>query len=88
MCGPRGRGGDGPPLRARGGAAVDDVPTTRGRRPKRVRYWRLRVVDGSLGYAHEVDEARWVSAAEAESLLTYERDLDVLHALVGPAPHD
>ncbi len=35
-------------------------------RPKRVRYWRLRVVGGSLDFAHEVDEARWVSAAEAE----------------------
>ena len=57
-------------------------------RPKRVRYWRLRVVDGSLDYANEVDEARWVSAAEAESLLTYERDLGVLHAIVGPALHD
>ena len=57
-------------------------------RPKRVRYWRLRVVDGSLGYAHEIDEARWVSAAVAESLLSYERDLDVLRALVDPAPHD
>ena len=54
-------------------------------RPKRVRYWRLRVVDGRLDYAHEVDEARWVSAAEAESLLTYERDLDVLRALGDPA---
>ena len=70
----------------------DELPSTaygdsRGR-PKRVRYWRLRVVDGSLDYAHEVDEARWVSSAEAESLLTYERDLDVLHALVEPAVSD
>ena len=54
-------------------------------RAKRVRYWRLHVVDGSLVYAHEVDEARWVSAAEAASLLTYERDLDVLHGVVDAA---
>lgn len=54
-------------------------------RPKRVRYWRLRVLEGALAFAHEVDEARWVSAAEAEALLTYERDLTVLAAL-GRAP--
>jgi 8-oxo-dGTP diphosphatase len=66
-----------------------ELPSTRYNdsraRPKRVRYWRLRVVDGDLDYAHEVDVARWVSATEAESLLTYERDLDVLRALVDPA---
>ena len=50
-------------------------------RPKRVRYWRLRVVGGALSFEHEVDHARWVSRAEAESLLTYERDLHVLRAL-------
>ncbi len=55
-------------------------------RAKRVRYWRLRVVAGELGFAHEVDGARWVSVAEAETLLTYERDLAVLRALAGPAP--
>ncbi len=52
-------------------------------RPKRVRYWLLRVVAGELGFAHEVDEARWVSAADAEALLTYERDLEVLRAVGG-----
>lgn len=66
-----------------------ELPSTRYNdsraRPKRVRYWRLRVVDGDLDYAHEVDVARWVSATEAESLLTYERDLDVLRALVDSA---
>jgi 8-oxo-dGTP pyrophosphatase MutT (NUDIX family) len=52
-------------------------------RPKSVRYWRLRVVGGELGFAHEVDDARWVSAAEAERTLTYERDLVVLRAVAG-----
>ena len=50
-------------------------------RAKRVRYWRLRVVDGSLDYANEVDEARWVSPAEAETLLSYARDVDVLRVV-------
>ena len=49
-------------------------------RPKRVRYWRLRIVGGELRFVHEADNARWVSAAEAEALLSYERDLAVLHA--------
>jgi 8-oxo-dGTP diphosphatase len=49
-------------------------------RPKRVRYWLLAVVGGSLRFDHEVDAARWVEPAEAEALLTYERDLTVLRA--------
>lgn len=51
------------------------------RRPKRVRYWEMRVVGGRLAFLHEVDEARWLSVAEAGRLLTYERDLAVLAAL-------
>ncbi len=62
-----------------------ELPSTRYRdargRAKQVRYWRLRVVGGEPTFDHEVDEARWVSPAEAESLLTYERDLEVLRAL-------
>jgi len=50
-------------------------------RPKRVRYWRMRPVEGRVTYRHEVDEARWVTAAEAEALLTYERDLVVLRSV-------
>lgn len=67
-------------------ALGDELPSTsytdsKGR-PKRVRYWRLRVVEGGLDHVHEVDESRWVSPTEAASLLTYERDLAVLRALV------
>jgi 8-oxo-dGTP pyrophosphatase MutT (NUDIX family)/ankyrin repeat protein len=54
-------------------------------RPKRVRYWRLRVVAGGLDFAHEVDDARWVSTAEAERILSYERDHVVLRAAAGIA---
>lgn len=51
-------------------------------RPKRVRYWRMHPVGGGLAFLHEVDEARWLPADEAASLLTYERDRDVLRALL------
>jgi 8-oxo-dGTP pyrophosphatase MutT (NUDIX family) len=47
-------------------------------RPKRVRYWAMRPVGGSLQPSDEVDAARWFSPAEAEVILTYDRDLDVL----------
>jgi 8-oxo-dGTP pyrophosphatase MutT (NUDIX family) len=50
-------------------------------RPKRVRYWRMRPVGGRLAYQHEVDEARWVTEADAEALLTYGRDLAVLRSV-------
>lgn len=53
-------------------------------RPKRVRYWRLRVVEGTPRFDHEVDDARWATPAEAERLLSYERDLAVLRAVVAP----
>jgi 8-oxo-dGTP pyrophosphatase MutT (NUDIX family) len=66
-------------------ALEDELPSTsyvdgKGR-PKRVRYWRLRVVGGEARFDHEVDDARWVSVEEAVALLTYERDVEVLRAL-------
>jgi 8-oxo-dGTP pyrophosphatase MutT (NUDIX family) len=51
-------------------------------RDKRVRYWRLRVVDGEPTFDHEVDGSRWVTLEDAAALLTYERDLAVLRAVV------
>lgn len=70
----------------------DELPSTsyvdsRGR-PKRVRYWRLRVAGGELSFDHEVDGGSWVTPAEAGSLLTYERDLEVLRALREPGVRD
>lgn len=56
-----------------------DYTDPRGR-PKRVRYWRMAVTGGALAFLHEVDAARWVSFAAAEQLLSYPRDVDVLHA--------
>ncbi len=47
-------------------------------RPKRVRYWLLDVVRGTLEAASEADDARWVSPEDAAALLTFERDRAVL----------
>lgn len=57
-------------------------------RPKRVRYWRLRIVGGTLSFDHEVDGARWVSPDDAGELLTYARDREVLGALGDAAVRD
>ena len=61
----------------------DELPTThyvdaRGR-PKRVRWWRMRVV-GDEGFTpnQEVDELRWIDHDAAAELLTYERDRALL----------
>ena len=50
--------------------------------PKRVRYWRMRATAGELHFAHEVDDARWLSVERAAALLTYERDRRLLDALI------
>jgi 8-oxo-dGTP diphosphatase len=55
-------------------------------RDKQVRYWAMRPVAGELRPSNEVDAARWLSPAEAEVILTYDRDLRVLGSfLVTPA---
>jgi 8-oxo-dGTP diphosphatase len=55
-------------------------------REKRVRYWAMSPVAGRLEPSAEVDAARWLSPAEAEVILTYDRDLEVLGSfLVTPA---
>jgi 8-oxo-dGTP diphosphatase len=53
---------------------------TRSGRPKRVRYWAMRPVAGSVRPQNEVDEARWVGLAAAAALLTYGRDRALLLA--------
>lgn len=62
-----------------------ELPETRyldaSSRPKRVRYWLMRQVGGELGFAHEVDDARWVTLSEARSLLSYERDRRLLDSI-------
>ena len=53
----------------------------RGRR-KRVRYWLMRPVGGSLAFEHEVDAGRWLPVGLAPDLLSYERDAAVVAASV------
>jgi CHAD domain-containing protein/8-oxo-dGTP pyrophosphatase MutT (NUDIX family) len=50
-------------------------------RPKRVRYWLMRVDSGELEFRHEVDAARWVDVDTATRLLSYPRDRRVLRAV-------
>lgn len=47
-------------------------------RPKEVRYWVMTVEGGTFEPTDEVDELRWVTAEHARSLLSYDRDRDVL----------
>jgi 8-oxo-dGTP diphosphatase len=56
-----------------------------GGRPKRVRWWVMRVLD-DVGFApsDEVDERRWASAEEALGLLSYEPDRALVRAASSP----
>jgi len=47
-------------------------------RLKIVRYWLMEVVAGEFEPNAEVDELRWMTAAEAVDALTYERDRELL----------
>jgi 8-oxo-dGTP pyrophosphatase MutT (NUDIX family) len=47
-------------------------------RPKVVRYWLMEALDGDFVPSDEVDEMRWLPPAEAERLLTYDRDCALL----------
>ena len=47
-------------------------------RAKVVRYWRMEPLDGEFEPSHEVDELRWVSPADASTLLSYEHDRELL----------
>jgi 8-oxo-dGTP diphosphatase len=60
----------------------DELPTSEyvvGGNPKRVRWWRMTVVE-DLGFApdDEVDELRWATPDEAATLLTYRADRALL----------
>jgi 8-oxo-dGTP pyrophosphatase MutT (NUDIX family) len=50
-------------------------------RSKTVRYWQMTPIGGALAAANEVDDARWISLAQAPELLTYERDVTLLASL-------
>jgi 8-oxo-dGTP pyrophosphatase MutT (NUDIX family) len=53
-------------------------------RSKTVRYWLMTAEDGRLAAANEIDDARFVELAEADALLTYERDRDLLSLVETP----
>ncbi len=61
----------------------DELPSThyvdaKGR-PKRVRWWRMRVqADDGFTANDEVDELRWVDLPTAADLLSYGRDVTLL----------
>ena len=63
-----------------------ELPSVRWRdrfdRPKVARYWVLEVVGGSAQAQHEVDELAWLPLDEAIDRLSYDRDAEVLRALV------
>ena len=49
-------------------------------RPNSVRYWVRTVEGGTFSPTDEVDELRWLPVGQAEWLLSYDRDRDVLDA--------
>jgi 8-oxo-dGTP pyrophosphatase MutT (NUDIX family) len=51
-------------------------------RPKAVAYWVMAAENGSFRPNEEVDEVRWLDAAEASALLSYERDRELLAVVV------
>jgi 8-oxo-dGTP diphosphatase len=50
-------------------------------RDKVVRYWHMTPIGGRLAAANEVDDALWVGVGDAHSLLTYQRDRELLSRL-------
>jgi 8-oxo-dGTP diphosphatase len=58
-----------------GDALPDHEYTDRYGRPKIVHYWHMTPVGRTAWEPnHEVDETRWIGAAEAATLLSYEND--------------
>lgn len=63
-------------------AAVGETSYRDGKgRPKLVRYWRMRPVDGEFASHDEVDEIRWETPEHAARLLSWSRDLPLLERL-------
>ncbi len=52
-------------------------------RAKVVRYWLMEPAGGTFAPNDEVDELRWLPAAEARAQLTYERDRELLREVTG-----
>jgi 8-oxo-dGTP diphosphatase len=70
-------------MRAELGAELSSVSyRDRKGRTKLVRYWRMTVSDGDFMPGPEVDELRWLSPEEAQELLSYEHDAELVHEAV------
>jgi 8-oxo-dGTP diphosphatase len=50
-------------------------------RPKTVRYWRMRALDGEFVPDDEVDEVSWETLEDAADRLSWSRDLPLLERL-------
>jgi 8-oxo-dGTP diphosphatase len=55
-------------------------------RDKRVRYWSMEPLSGEFEANDEVDEVRWVPADKVGELLTYRRDVAIVHQLAELVP--
>ena len=55
-------------------------------RPKTVRWWAMTVLsDEGFTPLHEVDEVRWVTPEQAERVLTYEHDRELVREALATA---
>ena len=69
-------------LRARLGRELPSTEYTDNRgRPKLVRYWEMEPIEGEFTPSGEVDELRWLEPDEAEALLSYPHDRQLLRAV-------
>ena len=50
-------------------------------RPKLVRYWEMEPLAGEFTPTGEVDELRWLEPEEAEAILSYDHDRELLRAV-------
>jgi 8-oxo-dGTP diphosphatase len=52
-------------------------------RAKVVRYWMMEPLDGEFVPSDEVDEVRWLTPADAQRLLSYDHDRELLREVTG-----
>ena len=55
-------------------------------RPKRVTYYALRPVYGAFEQNDEVDELRWVTIDEADTLMDHPHDRDLVRKVIATPP--
>lgn len=64
--------------RAQPGRPLGESRYQVGSRAKVVEYWAMRALGGEFVAGDEVDEVRWLPAADAATLLSYDRDREIL----------